>query len=158
MLAIAATVALAFAVSAAADRGHDGKGEHRGNALFASKLVGSKPAPTDPAIHGVAPGGVPWDGGGSVSIRRDGRIDVRIRGLVITGVGNAGPVKTVTASLYCAGSDTAAATTGRSRCPRTATRGSTRSSRCPRRASLPSVLVHPNGNGAAYIAAPGWRG
>jgi len=58
VLAVAATVALAFAVSAAADRGHD-KGEHRGKTIFASRLVGSKPAPTDPALHNVAPGGVP---------------------------------------------------------------------------------------------------
>src|SRR5689334_5599266 len=157
LLAVAATIALAFTVSAAADRGKD-NGKHHGKTVFQSRLVGSKPAPTDPPIHGVAPGGVPWDGGGSVRIRRDGRVDVVIRGLVITGVGNAGPVKTVSASLYCEGSDKAAATT------QTVPLSQDGNARIQAKLSLPAtclgpiVLVNPNGNAAAYIAAPGWRG
>jgi hypothetical protein len=157
VLAVAATVALAFTVSAAADRGHD-KGEHRGKTVFASSLVGSKPAPTDPTIHGVAPGGVPWDGGGSVSIHRDGKTRVRIRGLVITGVGNPGPVKTVSASLFCGDSTTPSATTQQ------VPLANDGNAEIETRLSLPAtclgpvVLVHPNGNVHAYIAATGWRG
>jgi hypothetical protein len=157
VLAVAATVALAFTVSAAADRGHD-KGEHKGKTIFASRLVGSKPAPTDPPIHGVAPGGVPWDGGGSVSIHRDGKTSVRIRGLVITGTGSARPVMSVSASLFCGDSTTPSATT-----PQVplSVRGDadirTRLS-LPATCLGPVVLVHPNGNVHAYIAATGWRG
>jgi hypothetical protein len=158
LLAIFATAALAFAVSAAADRGHRDKGEHRGHTVFSSRLVGSKPAPTDPPIHAVAPGGVPWDGGGSVRLRSDGRIDVRTRGLIITGTDNAGPVKTVSASLFCEGSDTPAATTGQ------VPLSPAGDARIEQRLTLPAtclgpiVLVHPNGNVHAYIAATGWRG
>ena len=105
----------------------------------------------------MAPGGVPWDGGGSTSIRRDGKTSVHIRGLVITGVGNAGPVKTVSASLFCGDSTTPAATT--QQVPLSASGDA----RIETRLSLPAtclgpvVLVHPNGNVHAYIAATGWR-
>jgi hypothetical protein len=157
VLAVAATVALAFTVSAAADRGHD-RGGHRGKTVFASTLVGSKPAPTDPTIHGVAPGGVPWDGGGSVSIHRDGKTNVRIRGLVITGVGNPGPVKTVSASLFCGDSTTPSATTDQ--VPLSAKGDADIRTRLSLSATClgPVVLVHPNGNVHAYIAVTGWRG
>ena len=160
VLSVLATIALAFTVSAAADGG-GGKGNatvNRGNPVYRALLVGSKPAPTDPPIHNVAPGSVPWDGGGRVILQRNGSLNVRIRGLVITGVGNAGPVTTVSASLYCEGSDKPAATTqtvplsqkGDARIRTTLT--------LPATCLGPIVLVHPNGTAGAYIAAPGWRG
>src|SRR5205807_1221380 len=70
--------------------------------------------PGDPMLHGAAAGGLPWVlRVGEARLRRDGRLDVRIRGLVIpapAGNGTPGPVMTVDASLYC-GNDTAAAGT-----------------------------------------------
>jgi hypothetical protein len=155
VLAVAATLALAFAVSAGADRGRDGHGHGKGRGVLNAALVGSKP--NDPVIHGVAPGGVPWDGGGTVSIHRDGKTSVHIRGLIITGTDNAGPVTSVSASLYCEGSDAPAATTP------TVPLSPHGDADIETRLTLPAaclgpiVLVHPNGGLTRYIAATGWR-
>jgi hypothetical protein len=67
-------------------------------------------------IHGVAPGGAPWAlDRGSVVLRNDGRVTVRVDGLVLTSgsfAGTAGPVTGIAAALYCgADSNTAAAAT-----------------------------------------------
>jgi len=104
---------LVFALSASADRG----GGHQGAPFFASSLAPSQPAPTDPTIHGVAPGSLPWAlTRGSVVLRDDGRISVDVDGLVITSApftGTPGPVTGITASLFCGpdSNTTAAATT-----------------------------------------------
>ena len=113
---VAALVAssLVFALGASADRGdRDGGGAD----LLASSLAPSLPSPTDPSIHGVAPGGAPWGlSEGSVRLRDDGRVEIRIDGLVLPTVGTGttpGPVSGVAASLFC-GADsntTPAATT-----------------------------------------------
>ena len=105
--AVAALTAAAFAgssitaVSALGDRGgdhgnggqhdegghrgfdeHGNFGEHRGNTLFDTTLAPT--VPTDPALHGNAAGGAPWVlSFGEARLRQDGRLDVRIRGLVI---------------------------------------------------------------------------
>jgi hypothetical protein len=61
--------------------------------------------PTDAAINGVAPGGLPWIiSRGEVRVRESGRMDVRIEGLQIpfdTGASN--PVASIDAVLYCGG-------------------------------------------------------
>ena len=101
-----------FVAAAAADHGGDrGRGERHGhNALLHQRLVGS--ILSDPPIHGVVRGGLPWQGGGDASLDRKGRFEARIRGLVIPAMGNPGPVTTITISLYCApDSGTAAAFT-----------------------------------------------
>ena len=94
-----AALSLSLAVGAFGDRGHGRGGDRSG---FEQSLAPSVPA--DPAFHGVTPGGAPWvmrRGEAKVS---DGRLDLRVRGLVIPvapGNGTPGPVTTISASLYC---------------------------------------------------------
>ncbi|HSC50562.1 MAG TPA: hypothetical protein VLD16_09900 [Gaiellaceae bacterium] len=158
-LAAVLVAAAVFVAAAAADHGGDrGRGEHRGHVLLHQRLVGS--ILSDPPIHGVVRGGLPWQGGGDASLDRKGRFQARIRGLVIPGMGNPGPVTTITISLYCApDSGTAAAFTtdpvplspqGDARVRQHVT--------VPSRCLAPVLLVHPNGGAAAYIAATGFTG
>ena len=120
--------------------------------------------PTDPPFHGVAAGGAPWllkDG--SVQLSSRGRLDLRVRGLVIRlrpETTPPGPVTTISTSLYC-GSDmdtTAAATTGQVPINR---HGDARirdnSFDVPSTCLAPVVLVNPNGIASLYIALDGWR-
>jgi hypothetical protein len=137
---------------------HGDHGNHRGATLFESRLAPS--LPTDPSLHGVTPGQVPWVlRSGEARLRQGGRLQVRVRGLVIPapqGNGTAGPVTSITAGLYCGADTTAAAST--SSVP-LSSRGN---ARIDQRVTLPStclapvVLVHPNANNAAYIAATGF--
>ena len=143
---------------ALANMGHGHHGRHGGVKLLASSVAPSVPA--DPAIHGVAAGGLPWVlRSGSTELRRDGRLKVRVRGLIIPGMGTAGPVKTVSASLYCGADTTAAVSTT----PATAL-SAAGDARIAGRISLPAkclapiVLVHPNGAAGLYIAAGGFGG
>ena len=133
------------------------RGEHRGEALFASSLAPS--LPTDQALDGVPAGGVPWVlARGETRLRSDGDLRVEIRGLVIpTGMfaGTPGPVSTVTASLYCGG-----AVQGTTPSAPLSTRGDVDLDGTvivPAKCLQPTVLVHPNG-GNAYIAASGFGG
>ena len=165
----AGLAALALALTAVVGASaHDGKGKNdggggdHGGAVFAATLAPSQT--TDPAIHGVAPGGLPWVlDRGSVRIGSDGRFRADIRGLVIPvahgtfPAGTAQPVTTVSASLYCGVDTTAAATT--SSVPISAD-GDARIDETvalPATCLGPVVLVHPNGGAGAYIAASGWR-
>lgn len=136
--------------------GHD-KGHHEGTTLLRSTL-----APTvlsDPPIHGVARGGVPWMlDRGSTRLRHGGRLTVGVRGLVIPGNGTPGPVTSITASLYC-GADTTAAVATTGSVP-LSMQGDARIDEhitLPAKCLAPIVLVHPNGNPAAYIAASGFE-
>jgi hypothetical protein len=71
-----------------------------------------------------------------------------------------GPVMMISASLYCgADMDTTAADTTKS-VPidrRGNARIEDRSFNVPSTCLAPVILVHPNGNPAAYIAVDGWR-
>lgn len=159
----------AFALALTATVGasaHDGKGKDddggkgTGNAAFSSSLAPS--LPTDPAIDGTAPGGVPWViDRGTARVQANGRVRVELEGLVIPvahgtfPAGTALPVTTVSASVACAGG--AVATTnsvplsadGDARIDDTVDLPST--------CLAPVVLVHPNGGAGAYIAVSGWR-
>src|SRR4051812_43524692 len=113
IVAVAAT-SLAGAVGAFGDRGGHHQRGHHGSALLEQTLAPS--LTTDPTFHGVAPGAAPWVlKRGDVELRRGGRLELEVRGLVIPnrpGDGTPGPVKTISASLYCgADSNTAAADT-----------------------------------------------
>ena len=78
--------------------------------LVSSNLVGR---PTDPnltvTIRGVPPGAVAWQlNRGTTGLDANGRLTVKLEGLVITGTntnldGTTGPVKAVVASLTCDG-------------------------------------------------------
>ncbi|MGZ4183680.1 MAG: hypothetical protein ACXVUL_23710 [Solirubrobacteraceae bacterium] len=146
--AVAALTAAAFAgssitaVGALGDRGgdhgkaeHHAKGEHRG---FDE--------------HGNF---------GEARLRQDGRLDVKIRGLVIpppTGNGTPGPVTTVRAALFC-GNDTAAAATTPSVPLSTSGNARIRASlTLPAKCLAPALLIQPNGSSTVYITANGFGG
>ena len=166
-----AALSLFVAVVASADDGggggrHDGDRNGRddnGVRLFASALAPSLTA--DPAVHGVSPGGVPWAlGRGRVILRRDGRLQVDLRGLVIPvahgtfPANTARPVTTVTASLYCAPDASAAvATTAAAPISESGDARIEDTLSLPSTCLAPTVLIHPNGSIGAYIALPGWR-
>lgn len=135
---------------------HPGGG-HAGRPVFASSLAPS--LTTDPSIHGVAPGGFPWQLlRGTVRISADGRLRVDVRGLVIPATGTPGPVATVSASLYCApDGSAAAATTSTVAISDGGNATIDQAVSLPATCLAPVVLVNPNGNAAAYIAATGWR-
>jgi hypothetical protein len=148
------------------DDGHNGQGDdgdEQGRLLLTSTLAPSMP--TDPAIHGVAAGGLPWMlDRGSVRLKADGSVRIEIEGLVIPiahgtfPAGKALPVTTVSASLYCAPDASAAAATTQA-VPISATGNAmiVDTITLPATCLAPIVLVHPNGGAAAYIAASGWR-
>lgn len=159
ILSATAAAALAIttfsAVPAFADAGHGSAGhEPGGHSLVRASLVGSMPAPASPVVAGINPGGAPWvNAPSSVRLREDGRITVRIRGLVIpppvgTGVN---PVASVVATLVCdlvvAGSTSPFALDAA---------GNGRTSglvAVPRDCDDPMVLIQPAGNRTVYIAS-----
>jgi len=146
-------VAAVFVTAAAGNRQHGRSHQH--GKLLRTNLVGS--ILSDPSIHGRNRGVVPWEGNGTATLDRKGRFEFRIRNLVIEGTGSAGPVTTVRVSLFCAPEASAAVFTtdptplssdGDARLREHVT--------LPARCLAPVVLVHPNANTAAYIAASGF--
>jgi hypothetical protein len=142
------------------DQGNN-HGRHNGATVFRSAVAPSLPGP--PTIHGVSAGGAPWVlRSGEIRIRRGGRFQVRVRGLVIPsppGDNTPGPVTTISASLYC-GADTdmtAAATTGQVPLSRNGNARIDQHVTLPSTCLAPIVLVHPNGLTGIYIATSGWR-
>jgi hypothetical protein len=92
--AAASMIALATPALASGDRHGD---------VIRAEVIGSLPAPADPVIAGIAPGGAPWimtHNGSEARVRSNGRIDVRVRGLVLTATG-ATPFPTLVATLVC---------------------------------------------------------
>jgi hypothetical protein len=166
-VALLATAALAGSgATAVGALGHDGggaRGDHRdhgGATVLKTTLAPS--VPNDPGLHGAAAGGAPWVlRRGEARLRRDGRLAVRVRGLVIPGApgnGTPGPVTTVNASLYCGTDTTAVGTTPSVPISRAGDARMVGQFTLPAKCLAPVVLVHPNGNGAAYIAASGFGG
>jgi hypothetical protein len=122
--------------------------------------------PTDPTIHGVAPGGAPWAlTEGNVLVRDGGRVQIRIDRLVLTSapfVGKTGPVTGVVAALFC-GADantTPAATTAP--VPLSSGGNASISTTVPLPSSClaPIVLIHPvigsTTSSSIYIALSGF--
>jgi hypothetical protein len=162
-MAVAALSAAALGGSATAGmtafgRGHEGRGHHRGPALLASRMAPTVPA--DPDLHGVKAGNVPWVlRRGEVKLRRDGRLRVRLRGLVIpapSGDGTPGTVTTVSASLFCGDDTTPVGTTPASPLSKQGNARIAGTLTLPAKCLGPVVLVHPNGNTTRYIAADGF--
>jgi hypothetical protein len=62
--------------------GHGGKGKSQsGTSVLSATLAPTVPAPADPPVHGVLPGGVPWQlKSGSVNLRHNGRVRVGYAG------------------------------------------------------------------------------
>jgi hypothetical protein len=133
----------------------NGNGHHKGNLVFRSSLAPSQT--TDPTLNTVAPGGAPWVlDRGDVRIKRDGRLRLKVRGLVIPTLGTPGPVDTISASIACANDAPADETN-------TVPISDSGDAKIKDELNLPStclgprVFVHPNGIDTAYIAISGWR-
>lgn len=148
---VAGTVLGITALVAPAASASDGHSGRSGHTILRADLMGSMP--DGPTIAGVAPGGLPWVvDEGFARVREDGRVRVRVEGLVIPGTGT-GAVTTVTATVVCGGMAVATTTSapldtdGDARIDDTVW--------LPDHCSMPAVLVNPNGNAARYIAATG---
>ena len=156
LLTLAAAISALVLVPVAADAGSSGGHEQHG-ALLKSGLVGSTaPLEGGVALFEVVPGGRTWAvRDGAVKVTRDGRLDVRIKGLVIPEApfNGTNPLASVSATLVCndvPGTPTATVPLS------TAGDGRIRADVVvPQPCLAPAVLVNPLGNGATYIAANG---
>jgi hypothetical protein len=152
LLAAILLAAAVFVTAAAAD--HGGRSHQHGK-LLRARLVGS--ILSDPPIHGVTRGGLPWNGNGSASLDRRGRFEFRIRNLVIPSLGNPGPVMTIKVALYCAPDSSGPAfVTDAAPLSRDGDARIRQHVTVPSRCLAPVLLVHPNGSATAYIAASGF--
>jgi hypothetical protein len=155
LIAALATVAVAIgATSAFAKDGNDN------TAVLQSALFGSMP--TGPTLFGVKPGGAPWViSRGDATARRNGRLSLRIEGLVIPTAPQNGtnPLNFLAATVYCNGSaagttdPVAFSTAGDARIDTTLAKP------LPSPCLAPAVLINPAPgrvvNTAVYIAATG---
>lgn len=163
LLAASAFVGSAtMAVTATAATGH-GRADHRdrhNRPVLSTRLAPS--VPTDPTLFGAAAGAVPWVlRSGDARLQSDGRFDARIRGLVIPVApftGTAGPVTTVSASLYCGGSSTPVGTSNSFPLSTNGNARITASFTLPAICQIPALLIHPNGANTVYIATSGFGG
>jgi len=135
----------------AADGSQRSDGGHGDNELLRASVAGS--LPTDPALFGVRPGGAPWTiDRGTVTLRADGRLDVKTDDLIIPTTG-VNPLPTLAASVVCNGVVVATTATvpfsasGDARIRATVT--------LPDRCLAPAVLLNPNGNAGVYIGVTG---
>ena len=170
IVASIAALSMALAVGAFGAHGpnhpskpnHPGRGNHRGRPLIKESLAPAQPS--DPSFHGVSPGMAPWVlQRGEVLLKGDGKLNLRVAGLVIPnppGNGTPGPVNTISASLYCGVNTetTAAGTTQQVPISRTGdAQIHDTSLSIPSTCLAPVILVHPNGDLTHYIAVDGWR-
>jgi len=109
-LAVVTSVAAlaCFAMAEDGGRGNNNSNNNGNNGGFEGQLIGSSP---NEHVAGVASGGAPWVVGQSeFNVSSNGRVQVQIRGLLLTGTGTTGPVTMVDASVACG--DVVAGTTG----------------------------------------------
>jgi hypothetical protein len=125
-----------------------------GHSVLRARLMGSTPAPVSPMIAGVNPGGVPWvNGPSNVRVRRDGRITVTIRRLVVpspvgTGVN---PVLSAVATLVCG--NMVKASTAPFALSMAGSGSTSQRISVPRHCEDPTVLIQPAANRTVYIAS-----
>jgi hypothetical protein len=159
--AVLATLALAAGgASAFADGGGNNNNNNATNNVLQTDLFGSMP--TGPTLFGVKPGGAPWSiSKGTASVRRDGRVDITIEGLVIPTAPQNGtnPVNGLAATVYCNG-----AASGTTHVAAFSTAGNAQiheslAKPLPSPCLAPTVLINPAPGGAVvagtYIAASG---
>jgi hypothetical protein len=105
--ALAGAVAVvALGASAALTVGPASAGDDGDGLLVRSGVEGSTPLPNGGAvIFGVNPGGAPWvaDDDSRITVRRDGSLVAKVRGLVIPGRVPPNPIPFLSASLSCNG-------------------------------------------------------
>jgi hypothetical protein len=158
-VAMLSTAALAgsaaTAVNALGDQGGREHSDHHRGQHFETSLAPS--LPTDPVLNGATAGGAPWVlREGEARLRHDGRLQVQVRGLIIPALGTAGPVSTVTASVYCNASMTPTGTTPAAPLSASGNAELRGTITQPAKCLAPTVLVHPNGIAGLYIAASGF--
>ncbi len=143
----------AFVAAATADHGDGDRGDGK---LLRAGLIGS--ILSDPPIHGVTRGNVPWEGRGRARLDRKGRFELRIRNLVVAGTDNPDGVTSIRVSLFCApdSNTTPAFTTNSAPLSSDGDARVRQKVTAPARCTAPVVLVHPNGNLARYIALSGF--
>jgi hypothetical protein len=164
--AVLATVALAAGASTAFahDDDHGGRGDdhgrHRGDAVLRSELFGSMP--DGPVLFGVKPGGAPWAiTRGAAKVRADGRVKVRVRGLVIPTAPQNGtnPLSGIAATVFCGGTAVGTTASAPFSTAGDARIDATLATPLPRPCLAPAVLLNPAPGGVvnttAYIAASG---
>jgi hypothetical protein len=122
--------------------------------LFVTSLAPS--VPSDPTLHGVVPGSLPWVVKDSGFALIGHNVVVSIRGLIIPELGTPGPVTTVDASLYCANKTTPAATTQSVPISRSGDAVILARVKLPSLCQTPAVLINPNSIGSIYIATSGF--
>jgi hypothetical protein len=167
-VALGLLAASAFAGSAATSvaalgdegNGHGSQGENGNRTLLRTSLAPS--VTTDPNLLKATAGGVPWMlRSGQARLQADGALEVRIRGLLIpTGMfaGTTGPVKTVSASLYCADNSTAVGTSDSFPLSSGGDARIVANFTLPAKCQIPALLIHPNGANGTYIATSGFGG
>jgi hypothetical protein len=118
--------------------------------------------PNDPHLLGAAPGGVPWVlRSGEAKLHSDGRLSVRIRGLLIPSgplAGTTRPVKTISASIYCGANSTPAGTSDAVPLSSEGNARVTATLALPAKCQIPALLIHPNGALGVYITTSGFGG
>ncbi len=162
---LAASALAGSATTAVSALGHQdgqaaGHRDHGNRMVLFTSLVPSVPG--DPSLLGAMAGNVPWVlRSGEAKLHGHGRLIVRIRGLLIPSgqfAGTTGPVKTVSASLYCAGNTMPVGTSNSVPLSSDGDARITTTVMLPAKCQIPAVLIHPNGALGAYIAASGVAG
>jgi hypothetical protein len=131
--------------------------------LLSAGLVGLPTAPSlSVTIRGVAPGAVPWAlARGSTRLDANGRLSVKVSGLLITGTntsldGTTGPVTAVVASVTCDGSTPAIESTAPVPLSAEGDASINQDVTLPAICEAPIVLVQANSSSGPWIAASGF--
>lgn len=152
---VLAAVAAASLIPTSAAVAHEPRhSDHRAHDLLRAPIAGS--LTTDPAIFGVKPGGAPWViDRGNARVRTDGRLEVRVEGLVIPPPAqpNINPVPRLSASLACNGK--VVATTRQVPFSRSGDARIKAWVKVPKRCIAPVVMLNPNGNAEVFIGITG---
>jgi hypothetical protein len=104
--------AFAFALTARGDGGKDRDSKANDAQVGSLRSTLAPSQPTDPAFHGLPPGGAAWSlEEGSARLRSTGKLKVEVEGLILTAAGNTGPITGIAASVFC-GADSVTAPAG----------------------------------------------
>ena len=158
---IAALAAASLAAGATTAFADDGHGDRHDGRVLEADIFGSHP--TDAALFGVKPGGAPWViRRGEAEVRRDGRVEVDVRGLVIPTPPQNGtnPLPGIAATVFCGGQAVGTTRTVPFS-PDGDARIKDRIAALPSPCVVPAVLLNPQlgaaVNPGVYIAATGVR-
>ena len=144
--------------------GQDDRGQHNGNAVLRSALSAARrPRTADRPSSASSPGGVDWviNGPGRAKVSRDGRVRVRIEGLVFAEGPNVGKntVPQLAATVYCGGAAVGTTAAVAFSPEGDAVIDETLATAPPSPCLAPAVLINPAPAGTpvttAYIAASG---